>query len=562
MATEVLQRRIVNNPHVPDEEAAAFLATNEWRYFETHWRPILPSRVWAVLSALYDHTRLNKETWAKREACWPSHEEIAARTHMDARTVRRILHRDADGKFTYAYRRRVYWLAIDADVDRYIGRKTLERQRDLERQKLRRQGEVATETHISATNPQKPIRCPFLPGQLIAGSPEEIPPGYDGPTFSLGDLIGMFVSKVQERYHYNAGAGQWQRASNVYTVSAIIPPVPDLRGKHAIMVNLADVRARRQEMQEGAVERETSFDGRARTNWPIHSADILPQEATDLKLQTRENDPSISRRRVASVAIGNASRQAPGRVPSPPPHNQPNRNERRQNRDQSFSIDQERKSAAQRPLGNVPGRVAVPDVERVEADDKDSYKTGPFDRNMPPIDVFVAEHPPELPAAAFLRESEIHRLQIDAVIGQAIEEIAAQQMEDRNPRATRALVVRALADAHVPLEQLAPALYLGRNRVARFQLAGGHIDKTLAGYFLNTMRNVAREGRSFAYDFAKQDTAEHVRQTAKLTESYGYIQTPMYRNSPQRPIQPTRPSSVRNSFDLAYQNQTRRRRDR
>ena len=564
MTTTALKRSVITNPAIPDEEAATFFATNEWRYMELRWRPVLPARVWAVLSCLYDHIRFDKQTWEKKEICWPSLGEIAARTRMDERTVRRILHRDAAGRFDYTYRSQIYWIADDEDVTRYVARHEQARAKARTWHQQRQTSFTADVVATAAPSPNtKPIVCPVRPGELIAGDAEEIPDGYAGPVYSLGDLISLFIKDVSPRYHYSQGACQWQRTSNAYRVSAIVPPVPDTRSTNDVLISLADVRTARQKLQAEQAEGQPPLDTRARTNWPVQSADNLSAETSNLKSSQATGSVSILPKVVGPLTIGKNPDQQPGRDNAPTSNQQSNRDDKDATTlTASHHIEQATTAAAPRSLSQTSKNDATPGGETDTLADllsplvADTGGARPAPVAAVPV---IDELPSTLPASAFLSEGEILRIQADAVIGKAIENVARQVMKDKNARSTRAQVVRALASAHTPLDQLLPALYLGRNRVARYLCAGGKIQKTLPGFFIGTMRNLAKEARGIGYEFARVDTEEHVGHVAEDAGDYAYIQTPTFRNSPQRSINPhpdqaARAAQFRLDLDLADRN--------
>lgn len=437
MANYTMTSAVLANPTVPDHEAAAFLASDEFKYFEKHWMGLLPGNVYKVVSSLLLYIWLNKTTWERREACWPSHATIARACGVSVRTVRRILHQDADDHFTYVYR----------------------------------------------------------------GA-------------AVGELIGQFVLAVERRRRWSAEHHRALRTSNRYRMAVIMPQVPGAVSTIIYADKLAQVRAKRDAQAAAAEDAHAKQVAvgqyNARPSCPPNSAAKLAAENPRLLPPRPEGIHRSHEGGLGPVAIGKPDPQKP-QATNARPDPQPRTN----------------RSDGEQPQSN---RIATRDTPAPGG------ALGQTSAEGAPA-VIVTEAPPAVPAAAFLSEGEMRRVQADAVAGQAVEQFAREVMGDSNPRASRAIIITALADAATPLDKLIDALYLGRNRISRFQCAGGHVVNR-AAYFITTMRNVAREGRRLAYDFAKKDAAEHVAAVTKTAapQQYGYLQSDAYRQQPQRPI--------------------------
>lgn len=82
---------------------------------------------------------------------------------------------------------------------------------------------------------------------------------------------------------------------------------------------------------------------------------------------------------------------------------------------------------------------------------------------------------------------------------------------DPNPTVGMRTVLVALVEASAPFERLGDLGYLGRNRLRRFQLRGGHIQTTVPGYFINLMRNLASEARGKGWDTARMEREDQLK---------------------------------------------------
>jgi hypothetical protein len=76
-------------------------------------------------------------------------------------------------------------------------------------------------------------------------------------------------------------------------------------------------------------------------------------------------------------------------------------------------------------------------------------------------------------------------------------------------------VLRAYLALGAPIEQIAPLAYLARTRVKAFEMRGGRILKTRAGYYISTVCNLAHEARKKGWDverIRKADQAQPAQQ--------------------------------------------------
>ncbi|HEU5369058.1 MAG TPA: hypothetical protein VFU69_11360 [Ktedonobacterales bacterium] len=91
-----------------------------------------------------------------------------------------------------------------------------------------------------------------------------------------------------------------------------------------------------------------------------------------------------------------------------------------------------------------------------------------------------------------------------------------QQYGDPNPLVGMRTILVALVEAGAPNECLCDLAYLGRNRLRRFQLRGGHIQTTVPGYFINLMRNLASEARGKRWDTARIEREDRIKHEEML----------------------------------------------
>lgn len=86
-----------------------------------------------------------------------------------------------------------------------------------------------------------------------------------------------------------------------------------------------------------------------------------------------------------------------------------------------------------------------------------------------------------------------------------------QQYGDPNPLVGMRTILVALVEAGAPKERLGDLAYLGRNRLRRFQLRGGHIQTTVPGYYINLMRNLANEARGKDWEAARMEREDRLK---------------------------------------------------
>jgi hypothetical protein len=86
-----------------------------------------------------------------------------------------------------------------------------------------------------------------------------------------------------------------------------------------------------------------------------------------------------------------------------------------------------------------------------------------------------------------------------------------QEYGDENAGIGSKIILKALIDAHAPDEKLIDLAYLGRARLRRFQMRGGHVENK-AGYFVNLMRSLAKEAKRRHWDveqIEEEDKKQH-----------------------------------------------------
>jgi hypothetical protein len=80
-------------------------------------------------------------------------------------------------------------------------------------------------------------------------------------------------------------------------------------------------------------------------------------------------------------------------------------------------------------------------------------------------------------------------------------------------------VLIALVNAGAPPEKLLDLVAQGRNRVRRFRARGGRIQTTLAGYFINVMRNLATEAKDKSWDTTLMELEDDLAHQGALWRS-------------------------------------------
>ena len=102
--------------------------------------------------------------------------------------------------------------------------------------------------------------------------------------------------------------------------------------------------------------------------------------------------------------------------------------------------------------------------------------------------------------------------QADAAAGGVVYDNLVQ-LGDQNAGLGTKKLIEAMVEAGAPLDRLIDLADLGRRRVRRFRLRGGHVDND-AGFYMSTMRNLITEARRKYWDLEKierQDRKNHER---------------------------------------------------
>ena len=125
---------------------------------------------------------------------------------------------------------------------------------------------------------------------------------------------------------------------------------------------------------------------------------------------------------------------------------------------------------------------------------------------------------PSRPLTRMLRQSEqepptgfaLALAEAERAVGGVLVDLL-QQYGDPNPLVGMRTILVALVEAGAPVERLCELAYLGRNRLRRFQLRGGHIQTTVPGYFINLMRNLASEAKGKGWDTARMEREDRIK---------------------------------------------------
>jgi hypothetical protein len=420
MTSQAFTKQILRNPAIPDEEAAAFLAADEWRAFETHWRPILPARVYTVLSALYDYVRFDKRTWVKKEVCWPSHATLAQKTGISEHTIRRILHRDPAGRFDYTYRYGVYHRVTEDSIERYEAERLALRDEALAQARAKAEA-TGTTCRQARTKFDEP--CAWKVGQLVA-IPRALAERLELEALELGDLLGLFIRQVQRTRRFHPELGVWRQSVNTYQVSAILPLPPTLRCDLDRAQYLQQVRAERAELAALSEEAKNGVVPiTARPNWPLDCASNLADKTPyDYKL-TRDKSFRSTPKGNRPAAIGN---DLPGESSQASSH-----------------------SAADREHDHCD------QVERNQ--DLSNVDRGSTSQDIPP-------GAPQVPGNAVLSEREMQLVEARAAAGGIIADILTQYGDAEPWRGTETVLAAFVAQG-VPASAMPQLAYLARERM-------------------------------------------------------------------------------------------------